>query len=111
MSEGPMSAGPVILKDLARVIRSKNAGALMITLDVMFDDDEPYRRVLRSGALEPRKIAALYGISDNEVSVIPYDVARAIKITIPRAVPSGDPDDGDVYGAQQHVPLMMLRIG
>ncbi len=98
------------LADLARVVRSKNAGALYVTLDVMFDDEATYRRVRDSAALEPRRIAALYGVSDNAVRVIPYDVAFAIKVTIPRPVPSGDPTDGDVYGAQQHAPLLQIAI-
>ena len=98
------------LVDLAQVLRSKNAGALLCTLDMMFEDDETYRRVRDSGAITPQHIAKLYGVSDNEVSIIPYDVAYAIKITIPRLVPSGDPGDTDVYGAQQHAPLLDIEI-
>src|SRR3546814_17622113 len=90
------------IKYLAKVVRSKNAGALLDTLDVMFEDEATYRRVRDSGALAPRRIARLYGLSDNEVVVIPYDVAYAITITIPRAFGSGDPEDSDIYGAQQH---------
>ena len=45
------------LKDLAKVIRSKNAGALLVTLDVMFDDGATYQRVQASGALAPRRLA------------------------------------------------------
>ena len=44
------------------------------------------------------------------MAIIPYDVAYAIKITIPRLVPSGDPGDTDVYGAQQHAPLLDIEI-
>ena len=98
------------LADLAAVLRSKNAGALLCTLDVMFDDDATYRRVLKSGMLSPQRLAKLYGLSDNEVAVIPYDVAYAIKITIPRLYPSGDPKDTDIYGAQQHAPLLDIEI-
>ena len=64
----------------------------------------------QQAVLQPGLIAKLYGISDNEVSIIPYDVAYAIKITIPRLVPSGDPGDTDVYGAQQHAPLLDIEI-
>ena len=98
------------LRDLAKVIRSKNAGALLITLDVIFDDEETYKRVLDSGALSPRTIAPLYKVSDNEVAVIPFDVALAIKITMPRPIPAGSPGDADIYGAQQHAPLMEIEI-
>ena len=98
------------LGELARVIRSKNAGALQLTLDVMFEDEAVYRRVRDSGALTPRVLGPLYGVSDNEVAVIPFDVAMAIKITVPRAIRSGSPGDTDVYGAQQHAPLLDIEI-
>lgn len=99
-----------LLKNLAKVIRSKNAGALQITLDVMFADEATYRHVRDSGVLNAHQVARLYGLSHNEVSVIPYDVAYAIKVTIPRAAPSGDPADSDVYGAQQHAPLLDIAV-
>ena len=95
---------------IARVVRGKNAGALQLTLDVMFEDEDTYRRVRDSGALSPRAIAPLYGVTDNEVAVIPFDVVRAIKITVPRRIRSGSPGDTDVYGAQQHVPLMRIDV-
>jgi hypothetical protein len=98
------------LADLTSVLRSKNAGALLCTLDLMFEEEETYQKVRDSGVLTPAYIAELYGISDNEVSIIPYDVAYAIKITIPRLHKSGDPDDSDIYGAQQHAPLLDIEI-
>jgi hypothetical protein len=97
--------------DLAKVVRSKNAGALLVTLDLMFPDEASYRRVLRSQAITAQRVAALYGVSENAVQIIPYDVAWAIKITLPRRVASGDPADSDVYGAQQHAPLFAIEIG
>lgn len=100
----------VKLRDLARVIRSKNAGALQFTLDVMFEDAATYARVRDSGVLTPRGLAPLYGVTDNEVAVIPFDIAWAIKITVPRKIPSGSPGDTDIYGAQQHAPLLDLEI-
>ena len=33
------------LYDIAKVLRSKNAGALLCTLDMMFEDEATYRRV------------------------------------------------------------------
>lgn len=98
------------LGDLAGVLRSKNAGALLCTLDVIFEDDATYRRVCDSGVITPELVARLYGIAADEVSIIPYDVAYAIKITIPRRVPSGSFGDTDVYGAQQHAPLINIEI-
>jgi len=97
------------LKELAKVIRSKNAGALQFTMDVIFEDEATYRRVRDSGVLNPRDLAPRYGVTDNEVAIIPFDVAYAIKITLPRKIRSGSPGDGDVYGAQQHAPLLDIE--
>lgn len=98
------------LADLAKVVRSKNAGALLYTLDVMFEDQATYERVRDSGVLTRELIARLYQVSHNQVSIIPYDVAYAIKFTFARPHPSGDPADNDVYGAQQHAPLLSVDI-
>ena len=40
----------------------------------------------------------------------PYDPAVAFKITLRRPVSSGDIEDRDVYGCQQHVPLTSIEI-
>ena len=98
------------LAELTSVLRSKNAGALLCTLDLMFEEEATYKKVRDSGVIAPELIAELYGISHNEVVIIPYDVAYAIKITIPRLHPSGSPGDTDIYGAQQHGPLLTIEI-
>jgi len=40
----------------------------------------------------------------------PYPAALALKGTIPRRVSSGDVGDTDVYGAQQHAPMLDVEI-
>jgi hypothetical protein len=96
--------------ELASVVRSKNAGALYYTLDVMFADEASYNKVIASKVLNETRISELYQLSANAVQVINYDVAYAIKITIPRDYPSGDPACNDVYGAQQHAPLLGIEV-
>ena len=98
------------LAELAKVVRSKNAGALLYTLDMMFEDAQTYERVRDSGVFTTEFIANLYQVSHNHVTIIPYDVAYAIKLTFARPHPSGDPADNDVYGAQQHAPLLDVDI-
>lgn len=95
------------LRDLASVIRSKNSGPYELTLDVLFKDDETFRRVADSKVINKRLIADLYGIPEEEVlSVIEFPKARAIKATIVRPMPSGALGERDVYGSQQHAPLL-----
>ncbi len=98
------------LQDLAQVIRSKNAGPRRLTLDVMFASDGDYARAAQSPSLSADRIAALYGVPPSDVAVIPYPLGRAIKVTLARAVMAGDPGDKDVYGAQQHAPLLEVEI-
>lgn len=98
------------LSDLAKVIRSKNAGPRCLTLDIIFATDDDYRRALSSSGITAESIAPLYGCPVSDVTVIPYPLGRAIKIVMPRTMMAGDPGDRDVYGAQQHVPLLGVEL-
>jgi hypothetical protein len=98
------------LVELARTVRSKNAGPLKLTLDLLFDDEAAYRRALQSPALEPGAMARLYGREEGTLEVLPYPAALAIKIVTDRLLISGDVGDRDVYGAQQHAPLLDLEL-
>lgn len=98
------------LMDLARVVRSKNAGPLQLTFDIMFESEADYARGLACEGLSAGHVAGLYGVSQNQVAVIPYPTALAIKITLPRPEAAGGPGDRDVYGAQQHVPLLGIEL-
>ena len=101
------------LGDLASVIRSKNAGPFQVTIDIMFAAAEDYRRTLNSPLFTPAEIARRYRIKEKEVALIPFERVLAIKITIPRrwgSRGSGSMGDRDVYGAQQHGPLVDLEI-
>ncbi len=95
------------LGDLTTFITSKNAGPFLVTIDAVFRSTVDYERVRDSGALTPTVVAALYGRPAADVVAITFfDPARALKVTLRRPVPAGHVGDTDVYGAQQHVPLM-----
>ena len=98
------------LGDLAKLIRSKNAGPFVLTFDVMFADEETWRRVVRSGALTRRRFAELYRVPEADVMFFEHEAARAIKISIPRPYVQCDLDDGDAYGGQQHAPLVEIEF-
>ena len=55
------------LAELARLIRSKNAGPFELTFDIMFEDAATYERVKRSGAVSREAIATRYNLPANEV--------------------------------------------
>lgn len=98
------------LAELAQVVRSKNAGPRRLTLDVMFATDSEYQRAAQSPALSPEAVGALYGVAGDAVTVIPYPAGRAIKFVLARRIMAGDPGDADVYGAQQHAPLLTVEL-
>ena len=99
------------LGELAKTIRSKNAGVNKITFDIIFRDRENYERVKRSRVLTRDSVAALYRIAPARISdFVEYDPAYAIKFTIYRLRPSGSAGDGDIFGAQQYAPLLDLPV-
>ncbi|MCB8890655.1 DUF4387 domain-containing protein [Vreelandella malpeensis] len=99
-----------LIKDIAQICKSKNAGPFYITIDVLFEDHTLYRQVKETGVLSPALFATLYGVEEKDVLFTPYDTAAAFKATLPRAIPAGDLGDTDVYGAQQHAPLLDVDI-
>lgn len=97
----------VQLKDIANVIRSKNAGPFELTLDVLLKDAETFEKVKNTNIINQEVIAKLYRIPAEDVlSIVYFPNANAIKATIVRPLPSGAMGERDVYGAQQHAPLV-----
>lgn len=99
------------LKDLADIVRSKNAGPYRITFDILFKEKAAYESLRRSGAITPEAVAKAYRIPVSGVSsFFEIDMANAIKITITRPRAQGSSGEGDMYGCQQHVPLMNIQV-
>jgi hypothetical protein len=99
------------LSDLAKTIRSKNAGVDKITFDIIFTDRNVYDQVRKSKVLSPATIATLYGIDQSRIAeFVEYDPACAIKFTIFRIRPSGSAGDPDIFGAQQYAPLLDIQV-
>jgi uncharacterized protein DUF4387 len=98
------------LWQVTKLIRSKNSGPFELTFDVIFRDRATYERVRDAKIINRQWFAKTYRIPAETVSVIDYDAASAIKITIPRPVISGDVDDTDVFGGQQYGPLVDLEV-
>jgi Domain of unknown function (DUF4387) len=98
------------LHELASLVRSKNAGPFLLTIDVLFDNQESYARVRDGGRINARTVAAIYNIPEADIRVFDYDAGRAIKVTFPRPLVSGTPGDPDVTGGQQYAPLTQLEV-
>lgn len=101
----------VPITEIAEIIRSKNAGPYELTFDIIFKEFPDYERVKGLKVINKALISRLYQVPENDViSILAFDPAKAIKITIVRPRSAGAVGDCDVYGAQQHAPLMTLKI-
>ncbi|MBQ6798509.1 MAG: DUF4387 domain-containing protein [Oscillospiraceae bacterium] len=99
------------MKEIASVIRSKNSGPYELTMDLMFPNDDVFEKVVASNVISRERIAEIYQLKAEEVlSIVIFPKARAIKATIVRPMASGALGERDVYGAQQHAPLMDLEV-
>lgn len=99
------------IRELASVIRTKNAGPFIMTADIIFDDPQRYEKVKKSGIITREEIARLYRVPlDDVLSIHHFDEGRCIKINIRRPVSSGDIGDTDVMAMQQHAPLLLIEI-
>jgi hypothetical protein len=99
------------LVDITDIIRSKNAGPYELTFDIMFKTFEWFEKVCQSGAINEALVCQLYKIQPKDIiSIVEFAPAKAIKITIRRPFPSGNIGETDVYGAQQHAPLIDVEL-
>lgn len=96
------------LIDYTKILRSKNAGPLYITFDLIFNTKEDMEYVEKN--LNKEMIAKVYNVEEEKVDVISYGVVNSIKITFPRKNISGSVNDNDIYGCQQHMPLANILI-
>ncbi|RVX67750.1 hypothetical protein B0A52_07873 [Exophiala mesophila] len=107
---------PSTLFDIAKVVRSKNAGPFEVTLDVMFDNRAVYETVKASGILGRDVIAQLYKIPAEDIIWEGFfDPAMAYKATVPRrrrGLPScsGGFLEDDVHGSQLYSPLQAIPL-
>ncbi|MDR5784651.1 DUF4387 domain-containing protein [Caballeronia sp. LZ065] len=99
------------LRELAKVVRSKNSGPFEITFDVIFDEPTLYERVKASGVLTEALICKLYNVTKEDiVTLMFFDPARAFKLTLKRSWAQGSVGERDTFGAQQHAPLLTIEI-
>ena len=96
------------LIDYTKILRSKNAGPLFITFDLIFHNNDDMCYV--SERLTKEQIAQAYDVPAEKIDIIVYGVVNSIKITFPRKNISGSLQDTDIYGCQQHVPLANIVL-
>jgi hypothetical protein len=79
-------------------------------MDIIFEKQSDYLFVKDENLINKSLIAKVYNIKEEKIKKILYfDPALAVKITMARPIDSGAPGDTDVYGAQQHAPLLGIE--
>ena len=96
------------LIEYTKILRSKNAGPLFITFDLIFNTTDDMKYV--ADRLTKDAVAKAYEVDVKTVDIIPYEVVNSIKITFPRKNISGSLEDNDIYGCQQHIPLANIVL-
>lgn len=97
------------VQDIARKIRSKNAGPFWVTIDVFCGTKAAFDHL--TTALQTPAIAALYAQPTQMLKRFDIPELHVIKISFPRPVVQGNADDRDMHGAgwasllaEMHVP-------
>ena len=99
------------LAELAKTIRSKNAGVDKYTFDVIFPDRASYELVRESGVLSREAVCRIFNVDPARLTDhVAFDPALAIKFSIARLSPSGSAGDADIFGAQQYGPLLDIEV-
>jgi hypothetical protein len=99
------------LHELASVVRTKNAGPFLVTIDIFFAEREAFDRVRASGLLEPASVANLYGREvEDVVGVFWEPVPLGVKVTIRKRPSVNSLFCDDLFGSHQHVPIAYAEI-
>ncbi|KAL4915053.1 CoA-transferase family III domain-containing protein [Aspergillus aurantiobrunneus] len=97
--------------DIAKIIRSKNSGPFELTFDIMFDNEDAYRRVRDANILTNERIMELYHLRREDIITnMFFEPALAWKCTIRRPWEQGTVGERDTLGTQQHGPLLSITV-
>ncbi|WP_225029176.1 DUF4387 family protein [Xinfangfangia pollutisoli] len=94
--------------EIAKKVRSKNAGPFWVTVDIFCGSAQAYDRLVKG--LSTAAVAQVY--SQPEQLLKRFDIAdlNVIKVSFPRPVVQGSRDDRDMHGAQWAHLLAELEI-
>lgn len=105
------SVGSRRLRDMAAVIRSKDAGVNRITFDIFFTSGESYEIALYSNAFSRDNVARALEIApEHLVGTFFVDACNAIKVSIDRPNISASMDERDLFGVQQQTAIESMDI-
>jgi hypothetical protein len=98
------------LKEVARYVRSKNAGPFWITIEIFCDTNEAFEKISNSPNLSASSVATLYGVPVENVKVFKIANLRVIKFSFPRPQPQGHKYENDMHAGQQYVRMLGINV-
>lgn len=98
------------LYKFAKLIRSKNAGPYMLSIDILFESKDYLEYVIASDILTSSLISELYSVPEVDIQLFVCWEANALKFSFPRHYIAGNFEDDDVFGGQFHAPLVNIDI-
>jgi hypothetical protein len=98
------------LTDVCRHIRSKNAGPFWITVDLEFNDRAAFEAYAHAPQLQPKGIAALFGVDAAMVKLHLLPDLLVLKLSYPRHRPQGGVMERDMHGGQQYVRMLDIEL-
>jgi hypothetical protein len=98
------------IREFAHEVRSKNAGPFWLTFEIFMRNRDDYDALVALKVVTPELISKLYGTPADQVQMFFCENINTIKISIPRPVIQGSPQDKDVHAGQQSVFLANVEI-
>ncbi|MFT8637130.1 MAG: DUF4387 domain-containing protein [Pseudoclavibacter sp.] len=98
------------LGEVAKYVRSKNAGPFWATIDVFCDDAKSFTRVKNSQAVKQETIARVYHVDPKKVLVFALPDLNVVKVSFPRPQIQGHKYERDMHYGQQYVSLLDLEV-
>ena len=96
--------------ETVQYIRSKNAGPFWMTIDLFCDSEVNFQKLTQSPHLNTDTVARIFDISAESVSMFFLPALKVVKISFPRKVVQGSPNDSDMHGGQQYIPLLSVEL-
>ena len=99
------------LSEIAKTIRSKNAGVDKITFDVIFPGRASYERVRQSGALSRAAVCDILRIDEGKSPTTSNSTRQWPSSSRSTAgCQAASPADADIFGSQQYGPLLDIEV-
>ena len=98
------------LRDIARHVRSKNAGPFWVTVDIFFKDRADFDRYARAACFNPDVFARLYGTDPALVKSVAVRSLNVLKVSYPRPQPQGWRGERDMHQGQSYARLLDIEV-